>query len=592
MSTIAVLPFETLAGGAEQAWLAHGLAEDVIGELSRFAQLEVVHAHSAFAAGIAPLGDREVGRELGARWVLRGSVHRGDGRVVVRIRLVDTSTGRQVAAERIEAEESELPTMELHIASTVAASLALQVDGERLARARRAPVADLEAYDCWLRGLEHLRRGTVDDDDRARALFEHALELDPHFARAHAGISLSHFNEWSCQAWSAWDEKERLAFESARRAAELDDSDHVAQLVLARVHLFRREFDAAARRFDLALRLNPNDADALVQAALGLTLLGEPERARDLVEKARRLNPRHDDWYFAFELYVRFSLEEFDEVLRLSRIARGMTVDLSAFVAAAAAHLGDTDAAAEALRAFLADLREKILFGRDPEPGEALRWLLHVSPFRHAADEERFVRGLALAGLPPDPDASLRAATVADTPAVAPTFRRDGDAFELAFRGASVRLAAVKGFDDLAILLRRPGHPVHCLELAGRPAAAARDDEVLDGEGRAAVRRRAGELQAELDEARALGDLGRVEVLRAELDELVEGLATSLGLGGRSRALGSAAEKARSAVTWRIRSAIRKIASAHAELGRHLDHSVRTGTFCAYEPETPVDWQL
>lgn len=587
--TIAVLPFEDLAAGPAEAWFARGLAEDLITELSRFPQLEVIHAHSAFAEGVRELPDRDLGRELGARYVLRGTVRRGGGRVVVTTRLVDAESALQVGAERFEMPESELPGLELDIASTVASALALRIDDAHLVGARRKSLGDLLAYECWLRGLDHLRRGTVEDDDHARALFERALELDPHFARAHAGISLSHFNEWSCQSWSAWDEKEHLAFESARRAAELDDSDHVAQLILGRVHLFRREFDAAARRFELALRLNPNDADALVQLTLGLCLLGEPERARDLVQKAKRLNPKHGDWYFAFEVYVRFSLEEFEETLRLADVARGMTVDLAAYAASAAALLGRGEEAAARLVAFVEDLREKILFGRDPEPGEPLRWLLHVNPFRRPEDEQRLVAGLLQAGLAPDPDATTHAAPGADA---APTFRPDGDVFDVAFRGQRVRLGEVKGFHDLACLLRSPGEAFHCLELAGRPAPTDRADEVVDAAGRAELKRRARELQTELDQARDHSDAARVEAIRVEMDALVDTLSKSLGIGGRSRALGSASERARSAVTWRIRSAIRKIAAAHPALGRHLENSVRTGTFCAYEPERPVDWRL
>ena len=113
---------------------------------------------------------------------------------------------------------------------------------------------------------------------------------------------------------------------------------------------------------------------------------------------------------------------------------------------------------------------------------------------------------------------------------------------------------------------------------------------MLDAQAQREVRSRIRDLQQELDEAEGLHDLGRSERARAELDRLVDGLASTLGIGGRSRKLGSAAERARSSVTWRIRNAIRKVAAAHPRLGQHLDNAVRTGTFCVYRPETPVDW--
>jgi hypothetical protein len=187
--------------------------------------------------------------------------------------------------------------------------------------------------------------------------------------------------------------------------------------------------------------------------------------------------------------------------------------------------------------------------------------------------------------------------TVTETPgalgAVAgAAFRRDGELWTAAFDGETVRLVDVKGFADLARLLARPGVEVHCLELADRPGEAAPGAAVLDERARREIRDRAVELQREIEHADAAHDLGRAERAREELDRLVDTLAGATGLGGRRRALGSAAERARSAVTWRIRSAIKKVAAAHPRLGRHLDNAVRTGHFCVYQPEAPIDWLL
>jgi hypothetical protein len=128
--------------------------------------------------------------------------------------------------------------------------------------------------------------------------------------------------------------------------------------------------------------------------------------------------------------------------------------------------------------------------------------------------------------------------------------------------------------------------------LAGRPAELAGTHEVLDERARREYRARIQDLQREIDEAARNHDTARGTRAREEMDAIVEALSGALGLGGRSRALGSAAERARSAVTWRIRSAIRKIAAVHPSLGRHLEHSVRTGTYCVYSPERPVHWTV
>jgi hypothetical protein len=268
-------------------------------------------------------------------------------------------------------------------------------------------------------------------------------------------------------------------------------------------------------------------------------------------------------------------------------------VDLPALLAAAHAGLGDGRSAAAYLEMFLSDFVEKITFGRRPEPGEPLRWLLHVNPLRRPADVTRFTRLLALAGLPADPDEG-RARAVA-RPATerlsrAAVFRRESAFWTLAFDGLVVQLTEVKGFHDLAALLAEPYRRIHCLELAGRSAEPRGDAPVLDVRARRELAARARELQDQIAEAEALDDPDRAERAREELDQLVAGLSRALGLGGRSRRLGSAVERGRTAVTWRIRNAIRKIGAAHVALGRHLERAVRTGTYCEYSPERPVDW--
>lgn len=119
--------------------------------------------------------------------------------------------------------------------------------------------------------------------------FERALETDPSYARGHTGLSPSHFNEWSGQAWPKWDETERLAYDSASRAAALDDGDPMVQL--GRTLLYRRRFDEAAFHVDRALSLNPNDTDVLVHAAMCRAYLGDGESALALGTRAMRLHP-------------------------------------------------------------------------------------------------------------------------------------------------------------------------------------------------------------------------------------------------------------------------------------------------------------
>jgi hypothetical protein len=187
---------------------------------------------------------------------------------------------------------------------------------------------------------------------------------------------------------------------------------------------------------------------------------------------------------------------------------------------------------------------------------------------------------------------------LADSPAVEPEpppdpeaarLDREGDVWAITYAGRTVRVRDLKGVGDLAVLLRRHGEEVHCLELMG--ASDVGDaGPALDDQARRAYQARILELQREVDEAHEANDPVRAERSELELDALVTELSRAFGLSGRSRGAGSSVERARTAVTFRIRAAIKRIAEQHEPLGTHLSHSVRTGTWCAYRPERDVRW--
>src|SRR5688572_22337166 len=197
--TIAVMPFDNESRDTSQDYFARGFVEDLAIELSRFPNLEIIHSQSSLP---------EAG-EIVPPYRLRGSVRRIETVVRIYAQLVDAS-GLQIWSDRFDTPADRLLEVQNEIVTQVASQLAGKIETAALRRARRKPLASLEVYDCWLRGLDCLRRGTVQADADARVFFERALTLDPSYARGYAGISLSHFNEWSCQAWELFDEKERL----------------------------------------------------------------------------------------------------------------------------------------------------------------------------------------------------------------------------------------------------------------------------------------------------------------------------------------------------------------------------------------------
>jgi AAA ATPase domain len=184
-------------------------------------------------------------------------------------------------------------------------------------------------------------------------------------------------------------------------------------------------------------------------------------------------------------------------------------------------------------------------------------------------------------------------------PEAANQFRREGQFWTLAYRGRTIRVKDAKGLRDLARLVGSPGHELHVLDLI-TPTDTARHahrdpgdlGELLDARARAEYRRRVAELDDDISVAERDHDAARAERARSEREFIAAELSAALGLGGRPRRAGEPTERARKAVTGRIRLTIGRISSDHPELARHLTNAVRTGTFCAYQPEEPVDWEL
>jgi hypothetical protein len=338
-------------------------------------------------------------RATGARVVLSGAVLLASERVRVTAARVDTTTGLELWAERWELASADFLSALDRLPRSVVGALALRLDESRLGAARRRTPERLEVYECWLRGLECLRRGTPEGDEEGRRLFERAIELSPTFARDYSGLSLAHFNDWSCQAWDRWDLRERLAFEAASRAVELDESDHVTHAILARIRAYRREFELGERHAERAVALNPNDPHMLMHACLVYGQLGLGPRASELADAALELNAHAPDWYYPVAAFARLIDRRPEEALRLGLRAPDCMVDARAVLACASAHLGDTSAAREHAARFIAQFKRKIVPGREPSPGEPLRWLSRVNPLRRQSDSDYLLEGLSKAGL-------------------------------------------------------------------------------------------------------------------------------------------------------------------------------------------------
>ena len=597
--SIVVMPFDNLSSDPENGYFARGFVEDLIADLARFSELRVMAGASSFALPSLDRTVEEIASEWRADHVLTGSVRRRDDTLRVTTQLLDAADMQLVWAERFDANVDSVFDIQDAITAKVAGKLAIRVGDARLQRARERSLEELAAYDCWLRGLDHLRRGTLEDDAESRVFFEHALDVDPDYARAFSGLAVSHFNEWTCQSWHLFDESGRGAFRYATRAAELDDGDAMVQSVLSRIHRFRYEHVDADRCAARALAINPNDAHVLINVAITKLFGGEPDVAHELATKAIDLNPLHGAWYGGIAGWSLFMAGESEGALELLDGAGDSIVNFAAYRAACHASQGDEEAARRAFGEFEVQFTNKITFGREPEVGEALRWAVQVEPFRRIEDSRKMPDRLCGAGIgsidveqaiATRPLEMVRPADIEAGPGC--VFKKAGDVWEFKFKGTGARLVELKGFHDLARLLVEPEVPIHCLELSGAPPAYEAPQEVLDLSARREYRARIEELQAELEEAEANHDTGRAERSREELESVIDELAKASGIAGRTRNLDLRVERARTATTWRVRSAIKKIGVAHPRLGQHLDNSIKTGTFCVYVPENDIDWEV
>jgi adenylate cyclase len=322
--TVAVLPFANLNGDPQQDYFSDGITEDIITELSRFSELLVITRNSSFQYKGKAVEIRQVGRELGARYVLEGSVRRSADRVRIMAQLVDAVTGAHRWAERYDRELRDVFAVQDEVARAIVALLAAHVNRAETERAMLKPPASWEAHDYYLRGAEafllHSNSPTKASLYDARRLLEQSLAIDPGYARAAAMLSATHLRVYiepfdvDYLSPAALDR----AVELAEAAVRLDPHLPQARAQLGYVLLYRRQHDAAIAAFERAFALNPNFIDHRFAAAL--THVGDPARAIEVLEANMRLDP------FASPIYsygvmgmANYMLRRYGEAVRWLR---------------------------------------------------------------------------------------------------------------------------------------------------------------------------------------------------------------------------------------------------------------------------------
>ena len=351
--SIAVLPFTNMSGDPEQEYFADGITEDIITELSRFRSLFVIARNSSFTFKGRAVDVTEVGRTLGVRYVVEGSVRKAGNRVRVTAQLVEAATGNHLWAERYDRDLEDIFAVQDELVRTITSTVGGRVDSAGRTRAERLSEANLLAYDHVLRGNAAFQLFNKEDNRRAREHFEQAIKLDPHSAQAHLQLAFARNIDW--MAYWAEDRAATLlaAFESAKRAVALDESSSEALGALGVIQVFRREFDDARHSLERAIELNPNDAQTLGNHGLYLTAVGRADEAVAQLELSSRINPLHPDWVDWIKGAAFFSARRYDEAIATLRTIKDPINEVRGWLMVSYAGAGRLDEARATLEEFL-----------------------------------------------------------------------------------------------------------------------------------------------------------------------------------------------------------------------------------------------
>jgi adenylate cyclase len=387
--SIAVLPFSNMSGDPEQEFFVDGLTEDIITELSRFRDLLVISRNSVFVHKGKPVKVQDVAREFGVDYIVEGSVRKAADRVRVTVQLIDAETDTHLWAERYDRQLQDIFAIQDEVTAAVVATLSGRVEAAAHERVKRKPTENMAAYECVLAGKILHHRSAREANVEALRMLNRAIELDPKYAHAHAWKACVIGQSW-VYGWCA--DKE-LALKQVTQELEialaLDNNDADVHRVLAALNLTFDKHDKAAYHQQRALNLNPNNDLIVVQQGELLTWLGRPEEGSEWIRRAMRLNPYHPERYWNHLGRAQYTARSYAEAIEsFSRITRPDYTH-HAFLAAAAAQLGNNTAAK-------AHAEEVIAL----EPGFTARRYLATLHYKHAADREHYREGLIKAGLP------------------------------------------------------------------------------------------------------------------------------------------------------------------------------------------------
>ena len=289
--SIAVLPFVNLSKDPEQEYFSDGITNDIITALSKFGDLLVIASNTTFTYKGKAVNIESIGSELGVRYVLEGSVQKTGSKVRINAQLIDAITGFHIWSERYNLEIKEIFQVQEEIVQTIVGKLAVKIEAVERQRVLKKKTDSLEAYDYLLRGKEYSLRRTCSDINKSREMFEKAIELDPDFSAAYAGLSTAFalYGTYGCTEFyaQALEHAEGLA----QKSLKLDDSNEDAYAQLGYVYTYSKRYDLAINYLNRSIELNPNNAQSLRRLGMVLLWSGNQNEAIQALESAARYDP-------------------------------------------------------------------------------------------------------------------------------------------------------------------------------------------------------------------------------------------------------------------------------------------------------------
>jgi TolB-like protein len=342
LPAVAVLPFDNLSG-EQDAYFVDGIVEDLITALSCFPSLVVIARGSSFGYRGRDVPEQTIASELGAQYLVRGSIQRAGDRVRMNVQLLDAAAATNVWGHRYDREMEDVFVVQDEITSTLVSTIAGRVEAARLAHARKAPAERLDAYDLLLRGKDHHHRYTAEDCQLCMEMFERAIECDPGYALAHAWLAcgLGQAKAFHLDDPNKLNDLSQVAAETG---LGLDENDSECHRILAQINLEHANIKRALWHQERSLFLNPNDDRTVCAQGEILAFAGRAEEAEEWVRKSMRLNPYHPPRYWTHLARALFHQHRYEEALEALELVRKARMDDLAYRVAASAALEDADA--------------------------------------------------------------------------------------------------------------------------------------------------------------------------------------------------------------------------------------------------------